>query len=334
MQPEWIKKNALDMQPDQAFVGVLPSSPRQPVAAVEPGDRQIHADSWLAEANPEAELEQQSNPADWDHHATAKITGEDESSHKTTHQVRRWLDSLFESDQSLAGLLSDGYIGFSLKQLIPVLDDDTILDLMFAGDWVVSRPDDEGEVAVMTDCPAIFRIIADLMIENQCEVPEIHAPDDRELPLEALPLQQLTLYNLPAGMRSYAVLSPGLEILIQEIFFDLQQIKGRSTLIYRCDYGALMENAQRWNSLFLRGEFIDLEDRAIYCFTMDGAQQQLMFSDTGRTHYSRSTQSERKRQRQHAARAAERPWQPRNQALLVMRLLEIRPQIGITAASD
>lgn len=87
------------MQPDQAldqaFVGVTPSSPRQPVAAVEPGDRQIHADSWLAEADPEAELEQQSNPADWDHHLTAKITGKGESSHTTTHQVRRWLESLF-----------------------------------------------------------------------------------------------------------------------------------------------------------------------------------------------------------------------------------------------
>lgn len=200
----------------------------------------------------------------------------------------QWLDDLLESDQSLVDLLADGFIGFSLKQLLPLLEEELILSLFVAGDWILSDPAEDGHVAVMTDSIEMFEIALRALKDRGCARPLlVHAPDDTTLSIDALPLQRPTAYNLPDGVRSHDVMDAEFCQLIQQMFADVKQIYGECAHLYRLDYGTSMAGLGARRAMCLAGEFVDLRDRAIYQFMVDGVPRRLSYSPSGRYHNSR-----------------------------------------------
>jgi hypothetical protein len=200
-------------------------------------------------------------------------------------EVQEWLASLSETDQSLQELLAEGRIGYSLRELLPMLESDTS-NLSYLDDgWVVTQADASGELAVLSDVLEMFELLHQSLLDEQGQAPHVFAPDDTTLPVDSLPLGRATAFNLPEGMRSYEVVDDKLQELLEEIFKDLQTAHGERAHLYRFDYATFVEHAEH-DVIVLSGEFVDLEDGAIYSFTMDGVQQRIRYAETGRIHSS------------------------------------------------
>lgn len=200
-------------------------------------------------------------------------------------EVQACLASSAVTDLSLQALLAEGFYGFSLRELLPRLEADSLL-LIYLGDgWVITNPAQPGEAALLTDCLDDFDLLLECLTEEEGDIPTIYAPDDTTLPVDSLPLQRATAYNLPEGTRSHEVVDDKLQELLEEIFQDLQTAYGERAHLYRFDYGTFVEHAEN-DVIVLSGEFVDLEDGAIYSFTMDGVQQRIRYAETGRIHAS------------------------------------------------
>jgi hypothetical protein len=199
--------------------------------------------------------------------------------------VQEWLAGLAETDQSLQDLLAEGQIGFSLRELLPLLENDNTALSFLADGWVVTQPDASGDLAVMSDFLEMFELAHLALIDEQGQAPHVHAPDDTTLPMDSLPLGRATAFNLPEGTRSHEVVDGEFQVLLEEIFKDLQTAYGERAHLYRFDYGTFVEHAEN-DVIVLSGEFVDLEDGEIYSFTMDGVQQRIRYAETGRIHAS------------------------------------------------
>ena len=92
-------------------------------------------------------------------------------------------------------------------------------------------------------------------------------------------------------MGSRNVMDDDFVAILQEVFSDLRQAYGERAHLYRVDVGTFVEVAETQDTVFLTGEFVDLEDGAIYRFTMDGVQQRMRYESTGRYHSSVQTSS-------------------------------------------
>lgn len=200
-------------------------------------------------------------------------------------QVQEWLESLLETQQSLQALLAEGRIGYSLRELLPLLENDTTALSFLADGWVVTQPDASGDVAILSDFLEMFELLHQSLISEEGQAPHVHAPDDTTLPVDTLPLGRATAFNLPEGTRSHEVVDDKFQELLEEIFKDLQTAYGERAHLYRFDYGTFVEHAEN-DVIVLTGEFVDLEDGTIYSFTMDGVQQRIRYAETGRIHSS------------------------------------------------
>lgn len=200
-------------------------------------------------------------------------------------EVQERLASRPVTDLSLEELLAQGFHGFSLRDLLPRLEADSVGLIYLGCGWVITQPDQRGDAAVMTDHRDDFELLLECLMEEEGDGPTIHAPDETVLPLDALPLKCPTAYNLPEGMRSHEVVDGEFQQLLEEIFKDLQKAYGGRARLYRFDYGAFTEHAEN-DVIVLTGEFVDLEGGEIYSFTMDGVQQRIRYAETGRIHAS------------------------------------------------
>jgi len=209
-----------------------------------------------------------------------------------------WVASLPETEHSVEDLVSAGWIGFSLQQLTPWLKDDALfIVLRFStDDWVRTRPDSDGDVALMTGDNTCLNLVLELMEESEedLEAAQLIAPDLEAMDPESLPLDRPTAYNLPEGMGSRDVMDDDFVVILHEVFADLKQAYGERAHLYRVDYGKFVEVAETQDTVFLTGEFVDLEDGEIYRFTMDGVQQRMRYESTGRYHSSVQTASSAK----------------------------------------
>lgn len=200
-------------------------------------------------------------------------------------EVQEWLAGLAETDQSLQELLAEGRIGYSLRELLPMLESDTSNLSYLDEGWVVTQADASGELAVLSDFLEMFELLHQSLLDEQGQAPHVVAPDDTTLPVDSLPLARATAFNLPEGTRSHEVVDGEFQELLEEIFKDLQTAYGERAHLYRFDYGTFVEHAEN-DVIVLTGEFVDLEDGAIYSFTMDGVQQRIRYAETGRIHSS------------------------------------------------
>ena len=200
-------------------------------------------------------------------------------------EVQEWLAGLAETDQSLQELLAEGRIGYLLRELLPMLESDTSNLSYLDEGWVVTQVDASGELAVLSDFLEMFELLHQALIDEQGQAPLVYAPDDTTLPVDSLPLGRATAFNLPEGTRSHEVVDGEYQELLEEIFKDLQTAYGERAHLYRFDYGTFVEHAEN-DVIVLSGEFVDLEDGAIYSFTMDGVQQRIRYAETGRIHSS------------------------------------------------
>lgn len=206
-----------------------------------------------------------------------------------------WLKTIPETDRSVEELLSEGFQGFWLRELTPWLEDDAIFISLSVGmdGWLRTRPDAQGEVALMSTDDTCRDLVLELMEESEedLEAAQLIAPDLEAMDPESLPLDRPTAYNLPDGMGSRDVMDDDFVAILQEVFADLKQAYGERAHLYRIDYGKFVEVAETQDVVFLTGEFVDLEDGEIYRFTMDGVQQRMRYESTGRYHRSAQTAS-------------------------------------------
>lgn len=206
-----------------------------------------------------------------------------------------WLETLPETDRSVEELLGEGFQGFWLQELTPWLEDDAIFISLSVGmdGWVRTRPDSQGMVALMSTDDTCLNLVLELMEESEedLEAAQLIAPDLEAMDPESLPLDRPTAYNLPEGMGSRDVMDDDFVAILQEVFADLKQAYGERAHLYRVDYGKFVEVAETQDTVFLTGEFVDLEDGEIYRFTMDGVQQRMRYESTGRYHRSAQTAS-------------------------------------------
>lgn len=206
---------------------------------------------------------------------------------------RVWLAGLPETDRSVEDLVQAGWIGFSLQQLTPWLQDDGIFIVLrySTDDWVRTRPDSDGDVALMIGDNTCLKLVLELMEESEeaFPVPQLIAIDLEAMDSESLPLDRPTAYNLPEGTSSRDVMDDEFVGMLQEVFADLKQAYGERAHLYRVDVGKFVEVAENQEVIYLTGEFVDLEDGEIYRFTMDGVQQRIRYESTGRYHVSAKT---------------------------------------------
>ena len=210
-----------------------------------------------------------------------------ELSLESRSDVQPWLDEIPETDRSLEQLLADGFQGFWLGELQPWLSDQSAFELLRVVDWVRTRPDESGMAALLTENIDRLEMAIDALDKGGEICPTVLAVDERGLSIDALPLQRPTAYNLQEGLSSRDVVTREFHDLLEQIFADLKQAYGERAHLYRFDYGTFMEFVENQDVIVLHGEFVDLEDREIYTFTMDGVQQRLRFASTNRYHSSR-----------------------------------------------
>lgn len=119
-----------------------------------------------------------------------------------------------------------------IQEFLLGLEFNNVLISFLAVGWVITESDQGDNALAMTDAPELFELIHESFSKDG-NMPTVHAPDDTTLPVDTLPLQRATAYNLPDGMRSHEVIKLEHQQLLEEIFTDLQKAHDLSNrLIY------------------------------------------------------------------------------------------------------
>lgn len=196
-------------------------------------------------------------------------------------QATAWLDAMPVTDKAVEALIAEGWWGISLGDLSPWLLKPRAVAQIAETQWVKVTGGEGAEVVLMTSDESALDKLLDWMLSAERECPKVFGPDDEQPSVpDALPSLRPTAFNLPAGQCSEEVLDDDLLEGIEEIFQDLKQSFGAHASLHCFDYGTFMEHLDN-KVLFLTGQFIDLDTREIYEFTMDGGQQRMRYHSTG-----------------------------------------------------
>ncbi|MCP9796765.1 hypothetical protein [Cyanobium sp. Lug-B] len=196
--------------------------------------------------------------------------------------AQRWLDQLTTSTRNIDSLVAEGFQGCSLLDLLPWLDGGQGLAAIEAIDWVKSRPDEDGDVALMTvDAEGLDRLL-EWMLETRGSCPMVYALEEDIVVPDGITLLRPTAYNLPKGVTSEEVFDEEFSENLSALFAAIKDSYGNHAHLYRIDDGQLVETIE--HGLFLAGQFIDLKDGELFDFSMDAINQRIRYQSTGCYH--------------------------------------------------
>ena len=196
--------------------------------------------------------------------------------------AQRWLDQLTTSTRNIDSLVAEGFQGCSLLDLLPWLDGGQGLAAIEAIDWVKSRPDEDGEVALMTvDAEGLDRLL-EWMLETRGSCPMVYALEEDIVVPDGVSLLRPMAYNLPEGVSSEEVFDEEFSENLSALFAAIKGSYGNHAHLYRIDDGQLVETIE--HGLFLAGQFIDLKDGELFDFSMDAINQRIRYQSTGCYH--------------------------------------------------
>ncbi|MCP9850765.1 hypothetical protein [Cyanobium sp. Morenito 9A2] len=198
--------------------------------------------------------------------------------------AQQWLAQLPVTALSIDNLVEEGLMGCSEQDLLPWLAEARAFEAISRITWVKTKPDGEGEVALMTSDVTGLDELLEWMLESRGFCPKVYAPEEEPIVPGSLVALMPTAYNLPEGSSSEEVLTEEMLKVLAEIFQDLKQAYGNHAHLHRLDYGVFMAAVDEHDVIVLTGQFIDLNDGELYDFTLDGIKQRLRYSSTGVIH--------------------------------------------------